>query len=209
VQTESYLEFATIIDEFTTVLNIHRFSLIGFSSGGPYAVACAAKLASRVMSLTLIAADGEYANPELGVEIPTMYGGFSREDLLKSSEDIAQANAKNLAGSYESMANEARKLIALQDIHESVKNGFKGVARDCILETQPWDFVFPKSVGFPIDIYHGTNDESVPVKVAEWYGSFLPSSKLHLLEGENHSLIRRKWEDILAALQLRLPAGSL
>lgn len=183
------------------------FGLIGFSSGGPFAVACASKLADRVTGLALVSPDGEYANPDLGLDIPTVYGGYSRDELLKDSEAFAQTNAANLDKSYDSMKNEERKKMAKADLKEAIKKGFQGVSRDCLLETQRWDFVVPPDWSFPVNIYHGTKDESVPVKVAEWYRSFLPRTELHLLEGENHSLIRRHWDSILSGLSTSATSG--
>jgi len=156
----------------------------------------------------LISADGEYANPELGVDIASIYGGNTRADLEKNHEAITKANADNLAHSYESMKNEERKRIAKADLAEAVKHGFRGVARDCILETQRWDFAVPQDWQVKTHIFHGTQDESVPLKVAQWYSSILPNSELHVVEGENHSMIRRKWEDVLKAISSSVPSAK-
>lgn len=155
-------------------------------------------MAGRVATLSLISADGEYANPSLNVSIPTMYQGRTRDDLVHQNEEFAETVASHLRASYESMKNEARKRMAIVDLNEAVRKGTKGVAKDCILETEPWSFHIPEELPFMTHIYHGKADEAVPVRVAEWYGLQIKPSTLHLIEGENHSLIRRHWDEILS-----------
>ena len=185
-------------------MNLSTCSFIGFSSGGPYALACAIRLYSRVRGLALVSSDGEYANADVGVPVgsPMIYGGISRDDIVINSRELAKMNAVHLLDSYSGMKNELRKKVAIADLQEAVRNGYQGVARDSVLETQRWDFDIPATLEFSTHIFHGTKDESVPFKVAEWLHRVLPNSELHLAQDENHSMIRRRFEDVLSKLTL-------
>lgn len=193
---ESYNEFAELIAEFVSVTKLESLGLLGFSSGGPYAAACACRLNSKVNKLVLVSADGEYANPDLNVD-PTLIYGMTSDLVLSNSEKIARDNCKKLFSSYETMKNEERKKIALFDLEEATRFGYLGVAQDCILENLPWTFKRPENQSFSVQIIHGEDDESVPVRVAQWYVTQFENSTLQIISGENHSLIRRKWQDIL------------
>ena len=198
LQAKSYSAFAEIIQELITAIQVRDIGIIGFSSGGPYALACACHLKSVTSCLVLVASAGEYATPTIGITIPEMYMGLTRQDIEARNDEISVTLSKQLLEQYESMTNESRKIMAKKDLQESILQGYAGVGNDRILETQPWDFKVLSPFNFPVHIYHGTDDESVPPKVAEWYSKLLEPSTLHMLPKENHSLIRRHWDVILS-----------
>ena len=63
------------------------------------------------------------------------------------------------------MKNEARRQIALDDISHATSAGFEGVAMDPSLESRPRDFSFG-DVKQPVFVWHGTEDDTVPVEAA-------------------------------------------
>jgi len=58
-----YGQFADDVAELADHLGVAKFSVVGHSSGGPCALACAALLPCRVTSLAVLAGDPEYAHP--------------------------------------------------------------------------------------------------------------------------------------------------
>lgn len=49
-------------------------------------------------------------------------------------------------------------------------------------------------------LWHGTDDSDVPVFVAEHLSQCLPSAELRLVQGESHSMVRRRWGEVLASV---------
>jgi pimeloyl-ACP methyl ester carboxylesterase len=176
-------------------------------------LACACRLgAPLVSSLVLIAADGEYANPSIGFTIPEIYRGLTRQDMETRGDEISTVLCKQLLEQYESMTNEKRKAMAMADLKEAIRQGHHGVGNDRLLETQLWNFCVPTPVPFPVHIYHGADDDSVPPRVAEWFAKVIQPSHLHMLPKENHSLVRRHWETILSqftSIEGTSPSSSL
>ena len=95
------------------------------------------------------------------------------------------------------MTKAARKKVALADIEEAVAQGnFNGVASDTVLESSAWPFELA-AVTQPVVLYHGDTDTDVFPAAAEYLAEQLPSATLHMIAGESHSIIRRKWYDCL------------
>ena len=58
--TLSYSVFAEDVKDLADHLKLQTFAVAGFSSGGPYSMAIAAKFPSRVRALALISSDAPY-----------------------------------------------------------------------------------------------------------------------------------------------------
>lgn len=62
-----YKDFAADVAALADHLGAYHFSVVGHSSGGPNALACAAHLPDRVQACGVLAGDPEYSHPELPV----------------------------------------------------------------------------------------------------------------------------------------------
>ncbi len=205
----SYLEWVDIVDEFADTVSLPKsLHLAGYSSGGIYAlaVACASRLSTngRIASLSLISSDGEYTNPSLGVDVKEMYGGFTHEELSRQGKnlELAMKNVIMMENAYGGLKDPVRKEIAKNDLNESRLQGIDGIAQDCILESQPWPFsVQEETMTFPIYIHGGDSDQDVPPACSFWLKSILlTNATLFMYEKESHSMIRRKWSNILQTM---------
>ena len=70
-------------------------------------------------------------------------------------------------------------------IHESVRQGAKGVLQEMEIYTQPWGFNLAE-VTIPIRIWHGTADETVPILHSQTLAAELADCSLQLAEEEGH-----------------------
>ena len=66
-----YLDFVQDIEELLNYLALPKVLAIGFSSGGPYALACAARIPERLIGCSVVISDLPYADlsPELVKEL--------------------------------------------------------------------------------------------------------------------------------------------
>jgi hypothetical protein len=120
----------------------------------------------------------------------------------------------NHPNSYEAIAHPDRRAIALLDLATATSQGLAGPASDTVLEARPWGFdiraAAPAAGGPPARLWHGTDDDAVPVGAAQFLAEQLglssssssPRRQPHakVMQGENHSLIRRHWRSVLAAV---------
>ena len=67
----SYLDFVEDIEELLNYLALPKVVAIGFRSGGPYALACAARIPERLIGCSVVSSDLPYADlsPELVKEL--------------------------------------------------------------------------------------------------------------------------------------------
>ena len=107
----------------------------------------------------------------------------------------AEANAESMRASYLQISNPEKKEMALSDLQTAVSEGYHGAASDAVLEAST-DWGFDLSGARSVFLWHGDNDKDVPMRAGE-YLSEKTGGVLKAVEGENHTLIRRRWVEIL------------
>ena len=80
--------------------------------------------------------------------------------------------------------------------------------RDCLIEISKWDEeIFPLLFEKEVFILLGEKDESIPCFVGEHLQEKLPNATFEIIKGENHSMIRRKWRDVLQLSCISTPSN--
>ena len=191
----SYKEYAAIdVKALAHHLDLRAFSVMGYSSGGPHALACAYELPELVRGLALVSSDGPYK--EMGKEVmEKMYGSPPPYDLAVTIEKC-KTNEASLRRAYNSMPSDIKKGIALEDLDNAIAGGFEGPSQDILLETSDWGYNF-EDIKTPAVLWHGDSDPDVPLMCSEHLASRLAAAELKVIPGENHSLIRRHWTSIM------------
>jgi pimeloyl-ACP methyl ester carboxylesterase len=202
----SYTQWASDVSFLTKSLLINRFAVLGYSSGGPSALACARELPEQVVACALCSSDCPYHMLDaLGVEgggeqgyLQKMFGakGVTEEMARKNAEFAFQV----LEESYSRMKKKDRAIVALADLHESVAQGIdKGCTQDGLLESSDWGIDIA-GISIPVHLWHGESDEDVPIEAGKWLASQIPNCKATYVPGESHSMLRRKWGSLLNML---------
>jgi pimeloyl-ACP methyl ester carboxylesterase len=186
-------------------LGADKFLNLGWSGGGPYALACDALLAGRCLATAVVAGIAPYT--EAGVSSPVRAWYEADEDnQLAFAGDIegfrraigafvaqlANAKAENIAA--EASCDAERRFFS-QGYAEWVAafvraggvSGSHGAADDCLATFRDWGF--PLASIRQVTIWQGTEDQNVPPFHAEWLGDHLPKVELRILEGEGHDSI--------------------
>lgn len=84
-----------------------------------------------------------------------------------------------------------------QAVHEAFRQNGKGPQRDAQAYTNMWNLHLGEYQG-SIDIWHGSDDQILPVEMAKLVAQALPNSRLHIAEGDGHySLAFSKMKNIL------------
>jgi pimeloyl-ACP methyl ester carboxylesterase len=204
-------------------LGIGRFSVLGWSGGGPYALACGALIPER---LAVCGVAAGVAPPEM----PGAIDGLSESDRRltrmatrsPAAARLTLATMGFIAKRWPARARDAlEQELAPVDVDvtrrywpgeftlftEIFRHGARGVVRDYALVAKPWGFAL-EDVRTPVRIWHGDADRAVPLAQARWMAERLPTVTLDVLPGEGHFFLLDRAADMLSALAPRAEPSS-
>jgi pimeloyl-ACP methyl ester carboxylesterase len=184
-------------------LGIDDFMLLGYSGGGPFALAAAHAAADRIRGLTLVSCAGqvgEWASIDefdhadhLVTRLAQRAPALARA-LVSTSVRItrlAPATSARLAkidmssADIAVMAHFPSPRVALAVFTQAVLRGAGGVVDDYRALARPWGFPV-EDVTLPTHLWHATDDVNVPVRHTEALSARLPHAALTLWPGEGH-----------------------
>jgi pimeloyl-ACP methyl ester carboxylesterase len=210
------IDWAEDIEALADTLQFDRFFLVGISGGGPYATACAHHLAERLNGFTLVCPLGPLDHPTLlaAMRWPAQINFRSIRDtpwlsnlgfrlaiipLAQYSPDWIYQTMLGFAPPPDiAVLNRQQVRTAIiASLREAIRNGADGVLQEMALYTQPWGFDLSE-VSMPVQLWHGTADDTVPLLHGRTLAEDLPDCTIHILEDEGHfSLPVNRMEQIL------------
>ncbi len=210
------------VAEFADALEIERFAVAGFSGGGPYALACAALIGSRVTRAGLVSASTHLIQERPGA-IESLDEEDRRDFELVMREDRETA-ARRIAAEWEEWArriveepkrffdpfpltdqnrwfreDEARTAPFLDAIGEALRQGPAGMAWDRVIAFEPYPLRLD-DISVDVYLWHGELDLVIPLDAAEFLAARIRNCNVTIWPDEGHIAIARHWDEILAAL---------
>ena len=194
----TYSKYANVdIKALAHHLKLTRFSVMGFSSGGPHAMACACELQGIVSGLFLVSSDAPYLD----------MGSDMVERLYGKPPPLDDAYAgKKLKRQKRSYALRMRACAQLKSARWRLRTLITPCVRASLAHLKTRDsrrqsgVHLLSGIATPAVAWHGTCDADVPLAAAKHIAANIPSCDLKIIEGESHSLIRRQWPSILDAV---------
>lgn len=207
--------FAKDTAALADALGALQFATSGFSAGGPYALACAAVAPERVTAVMLLSSAGDPSTPDpnqgvarsekfldkLALEHPGAARGLWRmmEPVMRYAPGAATASLRKQPRDGELLAtDEAQKNVA-DALALSMEQGTHAMIDDWARCYEPWDFE-PAAVRAPVLMWHGENDQLVPMRLARYLHEELPGSVLAELPETGHIGTFTMIGDVLAAV---------
>jgi pimeloyl-ACP methyl ester carboxylesterase len=202
--------------------NISNFVAIGWSGGGPHALAGA--LDHRNVGVITLAGVGEYGAPDLdflegmGPENHDEFGAALKgEAVLDAWMDENAGAMKNVTGeqvreAFGGLIGDADKAVIEGDFAEqlaavmrsSMAVSFDGWIDDDLAFVRPWGFKLSE-ISKPVYIWQGDDDFMVPHAHSKWLAKHIPGSQLKFVPGHGHiSLIEKYRSEILDQAQALL-----
>jgi pimeloyl-ACP methyl ester carboxylesterase len=194
------------LEEILNQLEIDNFVSVGWSGGGPYALASG--LLKKCSGVQLIASVSPYdaedfdwfqdSTPESIEE--TKISAKSLQDCISFKEgyytELRDLNVEQLLVEYEKRASfklfENEYRVFANDLSASfqaaLKDGVLGYAEDEYAFLRNWGFEC-KEVQVAVGIWQGLDDKSVPPHMARWLNANILNPTLELKEGQHHSSI--------------------
>jgi pimeloyl-ACP methyl ester carboxylesterase len=172
-------------------LGIDRFAVMGHSSGGPHALACAALLPDRV--LAVISAAGLAPFDADGLDWFAGFGPAGEAELRAAVEGRAALETRLAAEEFDPEQFTPADHVAIAGdwswlgavAGKAIEGGLGGMVDDDLANVAPWGFD-PERVSAPVLILHGEQDRMVPSSHGEWLARRCRSAELWLRPGDGH-----------------------
>jgi pimeloyl-ACP methyl ester carboxylesterase len=198
------------VAEALTRLGVAEAAVVGWSSGGQFALALAARHPELVRSLVLV---GMPAPDDEVPWIPDQHRPLlhaMRADPASASAQLAPALARiseHPAAALPEIAfgpadDAALAAAGRHDqleamLAEGLRHGADGVVADIVaVNVSPPGFD-PTSVGARATLVYGTDDVIVTPAHGRYWAGIVPGAELHLVAGAGHLVALTAWADIL------------
>ncbi len=200
-------------------LGADDFVTLGWSGGGPHALACAARLPGRCRGAVTVAGVAPYPAEGLdwlagmGEENQTEFGAaFAGPDALEkflaeAAPVMATVQPPNVIEALGDLIADADKRALVGELADylaessrySVSTGVAGWRDDDLAFVAPWGFDVTE-IQVPVAIWQGDQDRMVPFDHGRWLAAQVPGATVHLIPGEGHLSLVKNAEAILAEL---------
>jgi pimeloyl-ACP methyl ester carboxylesterase len=189
------------VTSLADALGLERFAVLGVSTGGAYAAACAALLPGRVSAAGIVSGWAPPNAPKTkpGARLPFV-PALGRHVRLLRRFSLARA-AKRLGKDGFSfldkvtrgappadravVANEALRHLLVDDLREAFRQGARGPARDARVVNRRWGFKL-EEIRVPVWLWHGQEDRNVPPALARFLSERVPGSRTTFYRSDGH-----------------------
>ena len=220
------LDWPPDVTQFADALELDRFSIVGWSGGGPYALACARALGDRISSIALVSAAAPLAKTTrtdylrrfdrnaviVAGKAPWVvrlamwhWGRGQRRDAEAFFE---KSLAEMCAADQEVLSEPQLRSRMIANSAELYRQGGRGMYDEALVLARPWGFD-PSEIRVPVEIWHGQRDEVVPFGMSAHLAESIPGARLRVFPDEGHHLLYRAWPDILSSVVESSPAPSM
>jgi pimeloyl-ACP methyl ester carboxylesterase len=220
---------ADVVEDTRTALDFvgaDRAWILGWSGGGPHAMACAALMPDQVLGTALIASVAPYDAEGLdylagmGAENVEEFGAtLEGPDALlaimeRDAPRMRSVTLERVASPKGDLTSDvdrrsysddyAEYIVAL--CHEALREGYWGWFDDDMAFVKPWGFDVG-TIRDPVHIWQGGQDRMVPYAHGEWLAAHVGGACAHLDPDQGHrSLVVDSMPRIVD--ELIRPAGS-
>lgn len=199
------LDWPADVNTLADHLGIEKFSILGYSGGGPFALSCAYSIPDRLEKVVVVSGMGPADAPEAkkgkAMFIPKapklILKGMSKM-MVKKPEKIEANMIKGFPEVDQAILNDPKALDAMmKTMNEAFRSGYQGGLDDAKIYKSPWGFDTGQ-IDQTVIVWHGGKDENVKIETAEFVIENLPHCTRHIKPEEGHlSLVYLHAEEIL------------
>jgi pimeloyl-ACP methyl ester carboxylesterase len=201
-------------------LGIGEFVTVGWSGGGPRALACAALLPDRCRAAASLAgvapydaedldwfagmAEENHAEYHAAEQGPDAYAAYLEREFLPVMQATAEQVAEAMGGLVTPVDKAALDAPFADWLSRTFQRagaqGVVGVRDDGLAAVSPWGFDLD-AITVPVAVWQGAQDAMVPFAHGEWLVRRVPGAQPHLFEDEGHLSLVTRLDEVLADLK--------
>jgi pimeloyl-ACP methyl ester carboxylesterase len=199
-------------------LNLERFSILAYSLGGPYGLACAYAIPDRLTKVGIVSGAALFTESDLMQNInqgTRRYLNLPRENppaakvflwmmsfMARFAPKLMVANMRSLLPSPDRsvVSDPAMQSGFIDMLREALRQGTRGAFHESLLAVTEWGFRL-QDIHQPIHLWHGEMDQNIPVDMARHAASAIPQCEAKFYPNEGHlSLFKKYAAEIIGAL---------
>ena len=210
-------DWVTDIQNLTAHLGLHKFAVVGYSAGTPYALAVAAAMPERVSHVALVApmypmrSSTDLSNFALAFRlpllvartVPSLLGSLMRVIVRGVQKSPYAYMMRSLESGTESdravFLNPRLRQAYIKGLLAGTRGGEQEMAREVLLLACEWCIDFD-SLKSKIRVWHGSADSRVTTEGAQALNRMLGNPTLHLIDKAGHYLLFSHWEELCSAI---------
>ncbi len=190
------------IQQLVTSLGLESFSILAYSGGGPFALACAHANLEGLNKIVIVSGMGPADAPEAKKGSAML--------IPKAPKLILKGMNKMVAEKPEKLEENMRKgfpevdlaILELpevnkalnQTLREAFSSGYLGALEDALIYKKEWGFELSE-IDKEIILWHGDKDENVKIETARYVAEQLPNCQKTLESEEGHLSMIYKYAD--------------
>jgi pimeloyl-ACP methyl ester carboxylesterase len=183
-------DWADDVAQLITHLRLQSVALIGYSAGGPYALACAYHLPDRVTACAIVSS-ADQVGPlirMLARWIPWLVLHITRRwfaDTVRARRSLQRFVRRWPEPDQRAFAQAGVPDVLADSLADAFRQGVKGAAYDGSLLGRPWNIPLHK-ITRPVQVWHGERDTQVPVAAARALAGQLPHGTTEFCADDGH-----------------------
>jgi len=212
------LDWPDDVVEVAKILNLEKFSVLGVSGGGPYALACARAIPGYLDKVTVACGLGPMDAPSatsgmmLSNRILFSYGRFFppllRLSIFLMVRQLSSKPVKGFEKFVEGLPEPDRLVLSganaqelvLASAVEGVHQGSRPLLEEIGIYSKFWGFEL-SDLNVPVSLFQGEVDIDVPASMARYQAELIPNCELNLYPTDGHfSLLVNRIDEIIASL---------
>jgi pimeloyl-ACP methyl ester carboxylesterase len=208
-------DVAAILDH----CGLDAFVTVGWSGGGPHALASAALLSDRCRAVATLAGVAPYDAD--GLDFLAGMGGENVEEFsvaARSGEELealleewapgmSGVTGEQIAAALGGLVDDVDRRALTGDfaalvaaaVRHALATGIAGWVDDDLAFVKPWGFALD-AITVPTSVWQGAHDRMVPFAHGEWLAANIPGARAHLYDDEGHISLALQLPRILEAL---------
>lgn len=199
-------------------LNLDRFAVLGFSAGGPFALACAYRFPQIVTRCAVVAPLPPLDHAKGFSALHPIYGrlfqlsrgnesffrllmrGFFWVDQKRDADQFIRELGGLLSPADQEVLGNINLFNSRRDTWEEIRRGGSdNLVDEMVTLTRPWGFRL-QSIQMPVDIWWGEADLFCAPGVGERMARMIPKAQFRLEPQAGHFMLYSHWQSILQQL---------